>query len=68
MYSTLEVERTLDFEGNEKLRVLLVGFAGNYDVETAPGKTLLVTGDMVTPTTGSYSSEQGYVGFAVSII
>jgi len=61
---TLEVERTLDFEGNEKLRVLLVGFAGNYDVETAPGKTLLVTGDMVTPTTGSYSSEQGYVGFA----
>eukprot|EP01025_Chloroclados_australasicus_P002154 TRINITY_DN10499_c0_g1_i1.p2 TRINITY_DN10499_c0_g1~~TRINITY_DN10499_c0_g1_i1.p2 ORF type:complete len:133 (+),score=15.78 TRINITY_DN10499_c0_g1_i1:47-400(+) len=60
----LEVERTMDFEGNEKLRVLVIGYAGTYDVSTAPGSTLLITGDMVTPTTGGPSSEQGYVGFA----
>jgi len=60
----LEVERSIDFDGSESLRVLLIGFAGEYNIETSSGNSLIVTGDMVTPTSGSENSEQGYVGFA----
>lgn len=56
----------MSFEGTALLRVIIVGFAGSYDVAiTSSSYKFTVGGDTVVPVTGSSTSETGYVGFQV---
>lgn len=61
--SEIVAEKKLGFNGYPRLVVYAKGFAGNFEVITDSGASIMIDGDLFDVTSSTSTSKIGYAGY-----